>query len=349
MRKLFYACTLVFVISSSNAKAQIDVIGNFLAGGTQDAEMLFEQYFAPWTNALGASLSGGWYNTAKPHKPLGFDLTLTTSMAFIPDDALTFVVPQLSSATVPDGATSPTIAGSDEGRASLNFFPAAGTPEIVLPAGTNVKVMASPMIQLGLGIVKETEIVGRYMPTLELGKYGSIGLWGIGLKHSIKQWIPGISKVPVFQLSIQGGYTKFNSEFNIDITPDSYAEGQFTFDANDYANQKLNMQVNSFTANLLVGANLPVISFYGGLGFATNTTTINLVGNYPIPTVSGTDLAISDEQDPISLEITNSDGSKTKPRMNIGFRLKFGVITLHGDYTYANYSAATAGLGISFR
>ena len=38
-----------------------------------------------------------------------------------------------------------------------------------------------------------------------------------------------------------------------------------------------------------------------------------------------------------------------KPRFNIGLRLKLGPITIHGDYTKANYSNVTAGLGISFR
>ena len=47
--------------------------------------------------------------------------------------------------------------------------------------------------------------------------------------------------------------------------------------------------------------------------------------------------------------VKNADGSTTKPRLNAGIRFKFAVVTLHFDYTYANYSVATAGLGISLR
>ncbi|MFW5821360.1 MAG: DUF6588 family protein [Bacteroidota bacterium] len=36
-------------------------------------------------------------------------------------------------------------------------------------------------------------------------------------------------------------------------------------------------------------------------------------------------------------------------RLNIGMRIKLGVLTIHGDYTKANYSMVTAGIGISFR
>jgi hypothetical protein len=43
------------------------------------------------------------------------------------------------------------------------------------------------------------------------------------------------------------------------------------------------------------------------------------------------------------------DGSPTKPRLNGGIKFKFAIITLHFDYTYANYSVVTAGLGISVR
>jgi len=53
--------------------------------------------------------------------------------------------------------------------------------------------------------------------------------------------------------------------------------------------------------------------------------------------------------DPFDIEIKNQDGGTTKPRINVGMRFKFTIITLHVDYTYANYSVATAGLGISFR
>jgi len=34
------------------------------------------------------------------------------------------------------------------------------------------------------------------------------------------------------------------------------------------------------------------------------------------------------EPDPISVKIENNEGSPTKPRLNIGFRLKLGVITI---------------------
>jgi hypothetical protein len=85
-------------------------------------------------------------------------------------------------------------------------------------------------------------------------------------------------------------------------------------------------------------------------------TLVEINGNYPVPVFDpldpdfGTVTNASVEQGQLKdIEIKNTDGSTTKPRLNAGIRFKFSVITLHFDYTYANYSVATAGFGISFR
>jgi hypothetical protein len=36
-------------------------------------------------------------------------------------------------------------------------------------------------------------------------------------------------------------------------------------------------------------------------------------------------------------------------RANIGLRIKFAIITIHADYTRAQYNVYSTGLGISFR
>jgi hypothetical protein len=117
----------------------------------------------------------------------------------------------------------------------------------------------------------------------------------------------------------------------------------------------MDMVTQAHTANFLVGANLPVVSFYGGVGIATSKTNLDLNGDFPVPTVTTSppiEAVVTDASavtDPINIEIKNAEGGIMKPRLNAGIRFKFAVITLHFDYTYANYSVASAGLGISFR
>jgi len=91
-----------------------------------------------------------------------------------------------------------------------------------------------------------------------------------------------------------------------------------------------------------------------GVGISSSTTNLQLNGNYPFPAVDPTSGQVTVTQgsalsDPVDISIKSKDGSVTKPRFNAGFRLKFAVVTLHFDYTYADYSIATAGLGITLR
>jgi hypothetical protein len=316
-------------------------------------------------------MSAGWYNTAKPHKLGGFDITLSFNTAIVPDADRIFNIPDLG---LGDGSgivsrvrstqdESPTIAGENNLGPQITYWadnPLGGDDIVIasfdLPKGTGFKYVPSPMIQASVGLIKGTELIGRYTPRFDVGDNGSVGLWGIGVKHSIKQWIPALKRVPILQLSVMGGYTKFSSITDISFQPEFYAETatKIENDPGLYSCQQMLLETSSFTGNLLVSANLPVVCFYGGIGFASTNTDLKLDGYYPFPSVnssSGTLEVLSEnaKKDPINISIKNTDGSKTKPRLNLGVRFKFAVITLHFDYTYANYSIATTGLGINFR
>jgi hypothetical protein len=357
-----YFLIILFFSFSVSLSAQIKTVGEFFAGGVNDAGTLLEAYITPWANAIGTSLSGGWYNTAKPHKLGGFDITLTTNISFVPEDAKSFDLADLvlsDNVHLPSGSTvAPTVAGETTSGPALAYYVSGyEVASLHTPQGTGVGLMMSPMAQIGLGLIKGTEVNFRFFPNVELGKYGKLGLWGIGGKHSISQWIPAIDKIPVLNISLMAGYTKFSSSFNLSVTPDdisSFPGFDQTTNAVSFDNQSLDLTVKSFTINVLVSANLPVVCFYGGLGIVNTKTDLALTGYYPVPTIvlPSTDPVVNDNsvvKDPISLEIENNDGKPTKPRVNVGMRVKLGVITVHGDYTYASYSNVTAGIGISFR
>ena len=101
-----------------------------------------------------------------------------------------------------------------------------------------------------------------------------------------------------------------------------------------------------------ISGDFKIICIYGGVGISSSTSNLQLNGYYPFAEVQATQIIVTDEtakEDPIDISIKSSDGSATKPRLNAGFRLKFAIVTIHFDYTYANYSVASAGLGINFR
>jgi hypothetical protein len=348
--------TCCFVTAAVSVNAQISDFGNFISTGAEDAEELFKAYITPYINGFGASLTGGWYNTAKPHKLGGFDITLSINAAIVPVDHRSFVVDELSLNNLQRAGvteeSSPTIAGNrDSGPDMVYSYANYSAPAFSLPSGTGIPYVPAPVIQAGIGLIKGTEILGRFLPKVGNSK-GKIGLWGVGLKHDIKQWIPGLSKVPVLNLSVMGGYTRLNSFILLDVDPDRLNLEAFYTGPDVWDDQKMIVTVSSFTSSILISADLPVITFYGGAGFAITKGNLSLEGNYPM--ISGIDSGttlpqVEAVENPINIKIKNQDGGVTKPRLNAGLRLKLAVVTIHFDYVWANYSMASLGLGISIR
>ena len=75
---------ILAVLVSSSVRGQDD-FENLLQAGEEDANKLVGGYISPVLNAIGFGLNQGWYNTAKPHKSAGFDLTFTVSAVYVPN------------------------------------------------------------------------------------------------------------------------------------------------------------------------------------------------------------------------------------------------------------------------
>lgn len=347
---------------ATGVHAQIGEIGSLISGSRSDAEKILQSYLKPYANAFGADLNAGWYNTAKPHKLLGFDLTANISAAFVPSADKTYDVTKLglsSEAQITNGSIAQTAAGSKENGPTVSYSKSSvKVAEFNTPKGTGWGIIPAPMFKLGIGLVKETDLSIRYVPDLSVGKFGSMGLWGIGVKHSIKQWIPGIKMAPFFHLSAFLGYTRMTTNANLSFKPSFYVDNIGAIDETSlsYSNQKMEMVFKSFTGNIIASFDLPVITFYGAVGLATTSANLALKGDYPIA-VPGTGANLGNPvvqdanrvTDPINIKMSSSSGSVTKPRLNAGVKFKMAIVTLHFDYTLANYSVVTAGLGISFR
>jgi len=159
-----------------------------------------------------------------------------------------------------------------------------------------------------------------------------------------------------FDMAIQGGYSKFGFSLGFPgaLKPDPTAVDSTgaTPIMTKYDDQGFVYDISAWNVNLLISKKLSVITFYGALGWNQSTGRIALEGNYPIPTGLTIDpndptktlTVVTDFQNPI--DFTMKNGS---PRFTAGFRLKLLILTIHADYTFANYPVATAGVGFSIR
>jgi hypothetical protein len=327
---------------------------DFLRSAPADGVKYLQAYISPYANAFGSGLSGGWYNTAKPHKFGGFDITFSTSIGIVPTSAQTFDASKIGlSSSITGAGISSTVAGPDK-AGPLMHYTAGGVnlASFNAPKGTNWRYIPVPTAQVGIGLPFGTELKFRFVPKVKISK-GDVSLWGVGLLHSIMQYIPG-NKLTPFDLSLFAGYTKLQADVPLGLEPDpSVGQAYITYNpATAFKNQILNIKVSSLNVSAIGSINLKIITFYGGVGYCKTQTTMVLSGNFPLPTpvltspfVQYNDTGVKKGSDFPKLDIKNFSGL----RANVGFRLKLAVVTIHFDYTRAQYNVFTTGLGFSFR
>jgi hypothetical protein len=357
------------LVFSFHTQAQLTDLGRLFTGGAEDGAKLLEAYLTPFPTAFGATLNAGWYNTARTHRFPGFDITLSVNLAFVPDEAKSYNLDdlQLSPNTrYPEGSFSPTVSGpTGDTRPQMEYIQIINDQETViarytLPQGAGLGYIPAPTLQLGVGVPFGTDIIARYTPEVTFGDAGNMGLWGAGIKHDIKQWLPFLKRLPVFNLAVMGGYTNFYTGAGIDFRP-SNIRGANNSPARDrtssrvsFDDQHMSFRVHSITANLIGSADLPFFTAYAGVGVNSTTANIKMTGWYPVPRI--------DPQDPSIIEVTDNSAVKdpvdftlggdyrgAQPRITVGGKAKLAILHIHFDYTWSNYSVVTGGLGISFR
>jgi len=329
---------------------------DFLKSAPADGVKYMQAYISPWANAFGSGLSGGWYNTAKPHKLLGFDLTIGASVGIVPTSAQTFDASKIGlSSSITGTGISPTVAGAKTDGPLMSYKVNNVTlASFNAPQGVDWRYIPVPTAQVGIGLPFGTEVKVRFVPKINI-KDGNVSLWGVGLLHSLMQYLPGNKLLP-FDVSLFGGYTKLQANVPLSLDPGSPQNYSTPYSAaTSFNDQNMKVVVQAFNVSAIASLNLPVITFYGGLGYCKTQTTMDFTGNFPTPVLvtptSGVPYAeynntgVKKGSDFPNMDIKNFSGL----RANIGLRIKLAVVTIHVDYTKAQYNVLTTGLGLSFR
>ena len=340
MKKFVTIIALLGLLSFAFPIQAQDDFEDLLKGTAEDASTLVGGYIGPLMKGLGGGLNQGWYNTAKPHALLGVDFTVTTSLMYVPDSEKFYTVDnnQLNQIRLvsfdgqnisPTGSGDvPTIFGPAK---SPTYEEIATSTTFQGPEGLDLKdqikfadALPVPIYHLGIGLPKGTDLKFRWSPTLDIGD-GKYSLFGIGVMHDVKQYIPGIKNLP-FDLSAFVGYTKMKLELDLSGTSAG-------------ANQRGEISFSSTTIQGLISKKISVLTFYGGLGYNIANSNIGVLGTYDLD-----DDGTPESTDPVNLDFKNPGF-----RLTAGMRLKLAIFTFHGDYTLSKFNALSAGFGINIR
>ena len=296
----------------------------------ESSEPLIEAYLSPLGESLGQGLNSGWYNTAKPHKLGGFDLTFNFNFVEIPNSSLFFNPNEISENFSSDDQESPTILGKGNGATIVYDSQNGFTDSFKMPDHTiEMNNIPIPTLNLSVGIFKETELMFRYIPETTFNReflgQASLSLTGLGFKHNLVQWLPFAKKLPI-DLSIQAAYTKLNTSFELN---------------GNNVTQMVELNTTAFNYNLIFSKKFLMFTPYVSVGNNYSLTNFS----------SNSTFYLGEDLESIELNIPYDIDFESSSLLNYGagIRVQFAILSLNISQSFGDYKTTSIGAGISFR
>ncbi|MDO6803464.1 hypothetical protein Q4595_13505 [Wenyingzhuangia sp. 1_MG-2023] len=345
MKKLILSIALISCAFTSKAQD----IEDFLVLG-EDAGTMLQSYMDPAFKGTMYNLNNGWYRTAKPHKLLGFDITLNATLSSVPNKDKNFTFRNgdynnvyikgtdasdaNASTVLPTsfgGSTNQTLVYEEEvsflGLSETRKYEFDALNGLTDESGFDQVPLA--MIQAGIGLPFKTDVTFRFVPEVGSDSFKT-DLFGIGIKHNILQYLPIAKRIPLVDISLFGGYTKLNSQ---------YLPGE--------EGQSIDMEVKTFTGQLLGSVDLKIVNFFVGVGYSTGESSLVVKGDYEFEyEIEGIGVQTR-EIDPETLPHLKNDVSNFMTTAGMSLNLAF--FKIYGSYTLQEYNAVNAGISFSFR
>ncbi len=329
-RKIIYS--LLLFIYAVQTYAQKDVVEFLQFSETSYQTQLMKLYMEPLAKMQQSNLNTGMYHTAKPHRFLGFDFSISMATTTMSDIKKGFYITDLpdfdNNYTVLTTSTpiTPNVSGKTN---NLSVIKSNSTGEnITLPNGSGLTKISIPILSVGLGLPYNTELRLNFFPQNKNKDLGSTTKYGGSIKHSIKEYIPGLNVIPMLSLSLLGGYSVMTN--NIDISyPSSNTNGQ-----------KLHGKTSGYTGRILAGMDMRVFSAYAGVGYGVSTVEYTLKGKYYV----GNTTNETEEINPVSVTYDYSQID-----INFGINAKIKFIDIFADYSFGGYNTLNFGIGYNFR
>ena len=322
-----------------------------------------KNYLGSLTTAFGMNMNSGIFHKAKPHKVLGFDFTLSMSMASTSDAANTFefILPS-ANISVPimigieeyvlDINPDDVYEDGEGDRLASTIFGPRTSNEIRVDADAAKSSIITQLLNKGatqneIDLIHDsefTQLVQDNFPTLITPEgldlpftAGVIPQISIGLPKDIELTFrgfpsvntPDYGKVEFLGYGGKIGLNQFIPLPNI-VLPDM-ALGYYAI------NLKMGdiIKMNNSIAMFQISKSIPFLTIYGGLGLESSTADLNY--------------SYSDALNEISTPINFSITGKNTFRTIIGFRLKLAILSINADYNIGEFNTVNAGIGLTLR
>ncbi|WP_435623122.1 DUF6588 family protein [Flagellimonas sp.] len=335
MKRLFFMAML-----SISAMGAAQDLNDLFVAGVNDAERFANAYLDPVAEAGLFSIANGWYNSGEA-KPLGgFEISIVGNITGFKNknDKKSFVLDPADYENL-DFVTNPgqpravsTGLGDIEGiivvvEDETSLF----REEFELPSGLaaeDFNFIPTGYIQASVGLIKGLEVKARFLPKIEIDDEAEIGLFGAGIQYEFTKLLPA-DKIWPIALSAVIGYTSLSGEY--DFTDSGVIDG---------SDQRLDASFNTWNISAVASTKLPVINFYGGLGYITGSSDIDVLGTYEASSPFLTTTIV----DPFTVATDASGVAAT-----LGTKLKLGFFRLNAEYNIAEFSTFTFGVNFGFR
>jgi len=347
MKKIFTLIVLAGLVTfKANAQDGGDAISQLFKGSPGDVNKLLNAYTSPLLKGFGNGLNGGWTNTAKTQKFLRFAIRVSASGSLVPEADKSFDVNSLGLANIKATNSSQSVAATFGGNKDLKTSVTYTDPNnplakvsTTLPGGVS-SIVPAPQLQLTVGLIKNTDVTLRVIPTFQISdKVGSVGMFGVGLKHNIAQDFGTASNIIPFDLAVAVGYTHLSYELPLDVRKNDNVA---------IPGQSLKGDFSGWNAQVILSKKLLFFTPFVSVGYLTSSTDVGLKGTFPFvtgATVTGNP-TYTNYNDPITL---NGSGVSTSgARADVGFQMSLFFLKIYGSYSFAEYQSFNAGIGLGF-
>ncbi len=333
---------------------------DILAAGVEAGERFSNSYMAPAAESFSYNLGSGWYDDARVLSPGKFKIQLKAQATFAPDDRKSFLLdpeeyedliqdsydntnnpPANIEVLFGDGSTNPRSVATALGENAMNQQLIIRSREattgfllqediINLPNGIGnegLDIIPTAFLQVGVGIGAGLEVKGRIIPEVTIDE-AKTDLYGLGLQWEISKLLSkGDNGFPL-NISLLGGFTRLNASYD-------FEDGAVV----DGTNQSIETKIDSYNLSAIVGTNRKTLNFYGGVNYTFGTTQTDLLGTYTFNSNTVIFPVAATVEDPFSVQTDVSGILGT-----IGAKLTLGAFNLSADYTFGEFSTASASL-----